>query len=125
MNRILILLILGLFLTGCYSSSLTMVGPATGVASGKIGESAVSSSLNYAVKKQTGKSATEHILSESQNKTVEKQKAKVNPCNLQKNNKLCSVLNTRIEKTRKQLMGLNLQARIEQQHKKIFSKSKK
>ena len=53
MNRILILLFFGLFLTGCYSSSLTMVGPATGVASGKVGESAVSSSLNYVVKKRT------------------------------------------------------------------------
>ena len=125
MNRILVLLTFGLFLTGCYSSSLTMVGPATGVASGKISETATSTSINYLVKKQTGKTPIEHVLSESQIKTVEKQKAKVNPCNLQKNNKLCSVLNTRIEKTRKQLMGLNLQARIEQQHKKIFSKSKK
>ena len=63
MKRIIVLLFFGLFLTGCYSSSLTMVGPATGVASGKVTESALSSSFNYAVKKQTGKSATEHILS--------------------------------------------------------------
>ena len=50
MKRILVLLFFGLFLTGCYSSSLTMVGPATGVASGKVTESALSSSFNYAVK---------------------------------------------------------------------------
>ena len=80
MNRILILLFFGIFLTGCYSNSLTMVGPATGVASGKVTESALSSSFNYAVKKQTGKSATEHILSESQNRKIVQTKAKINPC---------------------------------------------
>ena len=109
MNRILILLIFGLFLTGCYSNSLTMVGPATGVASGKIGESAVSSSLNYAVKKQTGKSATEHILSESQNKKIAQNKAKINPCKT--NESLCVMLNTRVNKMQKNLKEKNLQAK--------------
>ena len=94
MRNILGLLILGTFLTGCYSNSLTMVGPATGVASGKIGESALSSSLNYAVKKQTGKSATEHILSESQNRKIARTKAKINPCKT--NESLCVMLKTRV-----------------------------
>jgi len=35
MRNIIGLLFFGIFLTGCYTSSLTMVGPATGVASGK------------------------------------------------------------------------------------------
>ena len=109
MNRILILLILGLFLTGCYSSSLTMVGPATGVASGKIGETAVSSSLNYAVKKQTGKSATEHILSENQNKKIAQTKAKINLCKT--NESLCVMLKTRVNQMQKKLSGKNLQAK--------------
>ena len=38
MRKILGLLFFGVFLTGCYTSSLTMVGPATGVASGKLSE---------------------------------------------------------------------------------------
>ena len=109
MRNIIGLLILGTFLTGCYSSSLTMVGPATGVASGKIGESAVSSSLNYAVKKQTGKSATEHILSESQNKKIVQTKAKINPCKT--NESLCAMLKTRVNKMQKKLNGKNLQAK--------------
>ena len=109
MSRILILLILGLFLTGCYSSALTMVGPATGVASGKIGESALSSSLNYAVKKQTGKSATEHILSESQNKKIAQTKSKINPCKT--NESLCVMLKTRVNQMQKKLSGKNLQAK--------------
>ena len=123
MKRVLILLFFGMLLTGCYTSSLTVVGPATGVASGKISETAASASLNYVVKKQTGKTPIEHVLSESQIKTLETNKAKVNPC--KKNEELCSIVSTRIEKMQKQLLGLNLQARIEKKHKKIFSKDQK
>ena len=121
MRKILGLLFFGLFLSGCYSNSLTMVGPATGVASGKLSETAASTSLNYVVKQKTGKTPIEHVLSENQIKNIEENKAKVSPC--KQNQKFCSVVKARVEKTRKQLMGLNLQARIEQQHKKIFSKS--
>ena len=123
MKRVLILLFFGMLLTGCYTSSLTVVGPATGVASGKISETLASSTLNYAVKKQTGKTPIEHVLSENQIKTLETTKAKINPC--KKNKALCSIVNTRVEKMQKQLLGLNLQARIEKQHKKIFSKPTK
>tara|TARA_Y100000590_G_scaffold74462_1_gene82223 strand:- start:657 stop:1031 length:375 start_codon:yes stop_codon:yes gene_type:complete len=123
MKKYLSLLFLGLFLSGCYSSSLTMVGPATGVVSGKVSETAASTSFNYMVKKQTGKSPIEHVLSENQIKTLESNKAKVNPC--EKNKDFCSVISNRIANTRKQLLGLNLQARIEKQHKEIFSKLKK
>ena len=123
MKRVLILLFFGMLLTGCYTSSLTVVGPATGFASGKISETAASASLNYVVKKQTGKTPIEHVLSESQIKTLETNKAKVNPC--KKNKELCLIVSTRIEKMQKQLLGLNLQARIEKKHKKIFSKDQK
>ena len=76
MKRVLILLFFGMLLTGCYTSSLTVVGPATGVASGKISETAASTSLNYVVKKRTGITPIEHVLSESQIKTLEQNKAK-------------------------------------------------
>ena len=109
MKRILVLLFFGLFLTGCYSNSLTMVGPATGVASGKVTESALSSSFNYAIKKQTGKTATEHILSESQNRKIAQTKAKINPCKT--NESLCAMLKTRVNQMQKKLSGKNLQAK--------------
>tara|TARA_B100000959_G_scaffold130643_1_gene137015 strand:+ start:212 stop:586 length:375 start_codon:yes stop_codon:yes gene_type:complete len=118
MKKVLILLFFGMLLTGCYTSSLTVVGPATGVASGKISETAASASLNYMVKKRTGKTPIEHVLSESQINTLESTKTKINPCT--KNKELCLIVNTRVEKMQKQLLGLNLQARIEKKHKKIF-----
>ncbi len=109
MKRILVLFFFGLFLTGCYSSSLNMVGPATGVASGKVTESALSSSFNYAVKKQTGKTATEHILSDSHNRKIAQTKAKINPCKT--NESLCAMLKTRVNQMQKKLNGKNLQAK--------------
>ena len=123
MNRILVLLTFGLFLTGCYSSSLTMVGPATGVASGKLTETATSTTINHIVKKKTGKTPFEHVLSEKQIKTLDSAKTKINPCI--KSPEFCSLINKRIEKTRKQLLGLNLQARIEKNYKQIIEKRKK
>ena len=123
MRKILGLLFFGVFLTGCYTSSLTIVGPATGVASGKLTETATSTTINHIVKKKTGKTPFEHVLSEKQIKTLDKTKSKINPCT--KNPEFCSMINKRIEKTRKQLLGLNLQARIEKNHKKLKGKQKK
>ena len=122
MKKVLILIFFGMLLTGCYTSSLTVVGPATGVASGKISETAASTTINHFVKKQTGKTPIEHVLSENQIKTLETQKAKINPCN--SNEDLCTMLNVRIEKMRKQLLGLNLQSRIENNHQNLFKNKK-
>ena len=97
-----------------------MVGPATGLASGKISETAASTSLNYVVKKETGKTPIEYILNENQIKTYEKKKAKLNPCKTNAN--LCALLSSRVNLMQKQLLGQNLQSRIEKKHQKIFSK---
>ena len=123
MKKTLGLLFFGIFLTGCYTSSLTMVGPATGVASGKLSETVTSTTVRHIVKKHTGKTPIEHVLSEKQIKTLDKTKSKINPCIT--NPDFCKAINSRIEKTRKQLLGLNLQARIEKNHQKILANQKK
>ena len=123
MKKTLGLLFFGIFLTGCYANSLTMVGPATGVASGKLSETVTSTTVRHIVKKQTGKTPIEHVLSEKQIKKLDKTKSKINLCI--KNPDFCRAVNSRIEKTRKQLLGLNLQARIEKNHKKLFSVQEK
>ena len=85
---------------------------------GKLHHTAASTTINHVVKKQTGKTPIEHVLSEKQIKTLDNTKAKIDPC--KQGNKLCSIVSKSLNKTRKQLIGLNLQARIEKQHKKIF-----
>tara|TARA_Y100001970_G_scaffold78758_2_gene100307 strand:+ start:7940 stop:8254 length:315 start_codon:yes stop_codon:yes gene_type:complete len=104
MKKAWILIFFGLFLTGCYTNSLTMVGPATGVVQGKFSETALSSSVNHVVKKQTGKTPVEHLMTEKQIKTYEKKKKQLNPC--EQNLKLCNAIKTRIQNTRK-LLALN------------------
>ncbi len=123
MKKIIGLLFFGFLLTGCYTSSLTVVGPATGVASGKLSETVTTTTVRHIVKKQTGKTPLEHVLSEKQIKKIDKSKSKINLCN--KNPDFCRAINSRVEKTRKQLIGLNLQARIEKNHKTISSIQKK
>ena len=123
MKKIVGLLFFGIFLTGCYANSLTMVGPATGVASGKLSETVTSTTVRHIGKKHTGKTPIEHVLGEKQIKTLDKTKSKINPCT--KNPDFCKAINLRIEKTRKQLLGLNLQARIEKNHQKILVNQKK
>ena len=123
MRRIAVLLFFGFLLTGCYTSSLTVVGPATGVASGKISETVASTSVNYLVKQKTGRSPLEHVLSENQIKTYEEKKSKVNPCN--RNKELCTIVSTRVKDMQNKLLGLNLQARIEKKNRLLSSEIKK
>tara|TARA_B100000214_G_C23904088_1_gene597982 strand:+ start:402 stop:785 length:384 start_codon:yes stop_codon:yes gene_type:complete len=101
MKKLLGFLFLGFFLSGCYQSSLTYVAPATsGIAQGRLSQSLVSTSLSYGVKQKTGKTPIEHVLNESQIKTVEKQKQNLNLCI--KNAEFCSAIKARIENTRRE-----------------------
>ena len=77
LRKVISLIFFGFFLSGCYANSLTMVGPATGVASGKLHHTAASTTINHVVKKQTGKTPIEHVLSEKQIKTLDNTKAKI------------------------------------------------
>ena len=79
-----------------------MVGPATGVASGKLHHTAASTTINHVVKKQTGKTPLEHVLSEKQIQTLDNTKAKIRPC--KQSNKLCAIVAESLNKTRKQLL---------------------
>ena len=74
MKKTLGLLFFGIFLTGCYANSLTMVGPATGVASGKLTETATSTTINHIVKKKTGKTPLEHAIAYAEKKNPSKKK---------------------------------------------------
>ena len=58
--------------SGCYQSSLTMVGPATGIAQGKVASTVLSTGINYGVKEKTGKFPIEHFLKREKDKLVKK-----------------------------------------------------
>ena len=118
MRNLIALLLLGLFLSGCYTNSLVYVGPATGVIQGRTAETLVSTSVNYVVKKQTGKSPIEHILTKEQITTYESKKNKLNPC--EKNVEFCSSIKSRVEQMHQKFLSSNLQARIEKARARIL-----
>ena len=119
MRNLISLLLLGLFLSGCYTNSLVYVGPAaTAVVQGRAGESLISTSVNYVVKKQTGKSPIEHILTKQQIATYESKKKKLNPC--EKNVEFCLSIKSRVEQMHQKFLSSNLQARIDKARARIL-----
>jgi outer membrane lipoprotein-sorting protein len=62
MKKIIFVIFVGLFLSGCFQV-VALVGPAlTGATSGNIYQSALSYSLSYGVKKRTGKTIIENVI---------------------------------------------------------------
>ncbi len=76
MKRLMFLLSLLFFLTGCYQATLgpvmNIAGPAAGATQGRAISSAVSTGINYGVKHSTGKYPIEHVLKREKEKIVKK-----------------------------------------------------
>ena len=70
MKKLSILVFTFLFLTGCYQS-MTLLGPATGAANGKVIQSSLQTAVSYGIKKQTGKSPFEHVLAYTEQSDLE------------------------------------------------------
>ncbi len=63
-KKILLITTLSVVLTGCYKAPLALLGPATtGFSTASIIQSGITSGTNYMVKKSTGKTISEHVLS--------------------------------------------------------------
>ncbi len=62
-KRLLLLVILGTMLSGCFVAPLALIGPATsGFSTASIIQTGISSGANYVVKKKTGKTISEHVM---------------------------------------------------------------
>jgi PBP1b-binding outer membrane lipoprotein LpoB len=118
MRNLIGLLLLGLFLSGCYTNSLVYVAPVTSVVQGRTAETLISTSINYTVKKQTGKSPIEHVLTRQQIETYESKKKKLNPC--EKNVEFCSSIKSRVEQMHQKFLSSNFQARIDKARARIL-----
>ena len=68
MKKIVLLMVVTLFLNGCFQV-VALVGPAlTGAATGNIYQSALSYSVGYGIKKATGKTILENVIILSKDK---------------------------------------------------------
>ena len=69
-KRLLLLVTLGMLLSGCFMAPLALIGPATsGFTTASIVQSGVSAGANYMIKRSTGKTIGEHAI-EAINKNV-------------------------------------------------------
>ena len=115
MKKIFSLLFVLTLLTGCVES-MALLGPATsGVGSGKIAQSAVSSAVSYGVKKQTGKTPSGHALAYVKKYNPESKKEKCIEFIDATNSETCAAVKENILKAKKKLVEVK---------KSILDKSK-
>ena len=102
--------ILGLFLgltllTGC-AESLALLGPTstTAVTGGNIAQSALSSALNYGVKKQTGKSPMEHAMTYAEEMNPQKNKEPCLSFAQKTNSEICAIVKKQQKITKSKIL---------------------
>ena len=63
MKRLLLIVTMGVTLSGCFMAPLALIGPVTsGFSTASLIQTGVTTSANYMVKKSTGKTIAEHAL---------------------------------------------------------------
>ena len=71
-KRLLLVVTLGVMLSGCFMAPLALIGPATsGFSTASLIQAGVSSGANYIVKKGTGKTIGEHAFGAISRKTLQ------------------------------------------------------
>ena len=71
-KRLLLVVTLGVMLSGCFMAPLALIGPATsGFSTASILQAGVSSGANYMVKKGTGKTIGEHAFDAISKETLQ------------------------------------------------------
>ena len=104
MKKIFSVLAMGFLLSGCVES-MALLGPATSVVgSGNVAQSAFSSAVSYGVKKQTGKSPSEHALAYVKKHNPENKNERCIKFIKKTNSKTCAALNENIDKTKKKFV---------------------
>ena len=64
-RRLLIIIAIGMTTSGCFMAPMALIGPAaSGFSTASLIQSGVTSGANYVVKQSTGKTITEHVISE-------------------------------------------------------------
>ena len=97
--------LLGLtLLTGC-AESLALLGPtSTAVTGGKITQSAFSTAVNYGVKKQTGKSAMEHMMIYAEEINPQKKKEPCLSFAEKTNSEICAIVKKQLKITKSKIL---------------------
>ena len=105
--------LLGLtLLTGC-AESLALLGPtSTAVTGGKITQSAFSTAVNYGVKKQTGKSAMEHMMTYAEEMNPQKKKEPCLSFAEKTNSEICAIVKKQLKITKSKILNKSKETSI-------------
>ena len=106
--------LLGLtLLTGC-AESLALLGPtSTAVTGGKITQSAFSTAVNYGVKKQTGKSAMEHMMTYAEEMNPQKKKEPCLSFAEKTNSEICAIVKKQLKITKSKILEKSKESSLE------------
>ena len=100
MKKILGCLIGFTLITGC-TQSLALLGPtSTAATGGNIAQSALSSAVNYSIKKQTGKSPMEHAIAYAEENNPQKKKEPCLSFAEKTNSEICAIVKKQLEITK-------------------------
>ena len=104
MKKILGSLLVLTLLTSC-AETLTLLGPSTtAVTGGNIAQSAFSSAVNYGVKKQTGKSAMEHMMTYAEEMNPQKKKEPCLSFAEKTNSEICAIVKKQLKITKSKIL---------------------
>ena len=104
MKKILGLLFGLILLTGC-AESLALLGPtSTVVTGGNVAQSTLSTAVNYSVKKQTGKSAMEHMLVYAEEMSSQKKKEPCLSFVEKTNSEICAIVKKQLKITKSKIL---------------------
>ena len=112
MKKILGSMLLLTLLSSC-AESLALLGPtSTAVTGGNIAQSALSSSLNYGVKKRTGKSPMQHAIAYAENMNPEKKKEPCLSFAEKTNSEICAIVKKQLKITKSKILNKSKESSI-------------
>jgi predicted transcriptional regulator of viral defense system len=112
MKKIFGLLISLSLLSGC-AQSLALLGPAsTSVTGGNLAQSAVSSTISYGVKKQTGKSPMEHAMAYAEEHNPDKKKEPCLSFIEKTNSEICTIVKKQLNLTKSKFLKISTEKSI-------------
>jgi hypothetical protein len=107
MQKIFVLLTTLSLLSGC-AESLALLGPAsTSITGGNLAQSAVSSSISFGVKKQTGKSPMEHVMTYAEEHNPDKKKEPCISFVEKTNSEICAIVKKQLDLTKSKFLKIS------------------
>ena len=103
MKKVLTSFVLVAFLTGC-AETMALIGPAsTGLGSGNLARSTLTSAVDLGIKKSTGKSSIEHALNFAEKHNPEREKIKCVSFLEATESEVCTVLKNRVSELKRKI----------------------